>query len=1063
MKKWLKIVLISIPSLLVAVVVAVLLLLNPVIIPAVVDKLVGENVNADFSYSKIKVKFPLPCVRLAADSLVLTCPEEKFGDLYDNLPSLAAAGRGSKGVDTLAFVSHLDARVNVFSLLRKRPTVKVPELRLEGFGAYPFVFEKGRSNTDVFAFSKKPKDTLKDSTAFSLSSLPSFRIDSIVFDRGRLRYASVPDSLAVALDLEHLGLSLRSETDGDTLNIESAQLDLRALASSLSEGVLLASTAITADASAHGTYSEGVLPDAEVCLRLSDVGAEYYPLDLRAQMLLDVDASLSDGNKLRADIHEFKASTQGLDVEFGGYGDDLLGDDPLYSVNADAKASLDELSSLVARFVDVGELGGDLHLNVDARTRWSELSAYKFNEAHIAGELDSRNVTLKMPSDSLSAELFNTAVSLNSHPEGFKLNIDFDSLYFNQGVFLIARIRNIRNEASISKIEKDGQSVPKLLVTSDSDRIFAKVGSSRYGVRGLNIAASATRKVRRRDPRRERLLDSLQAANPGVSRRELILRYRLERMEGRELPDFLKEKDFEKGDIDISLDSTYTKVLRDWAPAGHFKADGGFYASPVLPLRTRLTALHADFDDNAIELDTLGVVSGSSDLGVTGHITGIGRALLHKGMLESHVDLYSNRLNINEFVAALEKGSRDIGDVAPDDEFDESFVTDTLENAKIQTDTLPLIIVPANLKLAVHANVGQIDYADFVISPFHSAIRMQERTLQLTDTRLSSNFGDINLDAFYSTKNKQDISCGVDLRLSEMPAHDIISLIPTIDDMLPALRSFDGRLGCEVSATTQLDTNMNFIIPTLDALVRIKGENLEIKDAGDLRKITRLLLFKNKNIGHIDNLQVDALVHDSKVEIFPFELGVDRYRLALRGTQALSGDMHYHASILKSPFLIRFGVDIYGTPDNWRFSLGRARYREGKMPSLTTRIDTVQINLAHSIKDIFSRGVDNVMRHNEQTLKDFDIDKGTPGEGSGELLSMEEYTEIENLSIEAELEEQSAELEKEAQELLDATLLDPATVMKEYEESIYDRKMERKIERMKKKAYRRAMRDLKKL
>jgi hypothetical protein len=319
---------------------------------------------------------------------------------------------------------------------------------------------------------------------------------------------------------------------------------------------------------------------------------------------------------------------------------------------------------------------------------------------------------------------------------------------------------------------------------------------------------------------------------------------------------------------------------------------------------------------------------------------------------------------------------------------------------------------------------------------------MQDQTAQLLGTHVISDIGRIAMDAYYSTRSKQDIAAGVNVRLADMKAHDIIQLLPRVDSLMPVLKSFEGRLDCDLSATTQLDTNMNVVIPSLDGLLRISGHDLEVKDAGDLRRITRLLLFRNKNIGHIDDLSVDAVVHDSKLEVFPFELGVDRYRLALQGLQGFDRSMYYHISILRSPFLLRFGINLFGSLDNWKFQLGRARYREGRVPAYTQQLDSVQINIARGIRDVFDSGVRRVQAFNDmQSVVTVD----------DEPLSLEEQLQVDDLELAAEMEDLDALLEAEVNAALEAAAKDTEQLIQEYTEQAYDKRILRKMQQMNKK------------
>jgi len=354
------------------------------------------------------------------------------------------------------------------------------------------------------------------------------------------------------------------------------------------------------------------------------------------------------------------------------------------------------------------------------------------------------------------------------------------------------------------------------------------------------------------------------------------------------------------------------------------------------------------------------------------------------------------------------------------------------------------VVVPGNVKASLEVRADSVDYTDLKVGPVITVAGVQDRTAQILGTHVISDFGRIALDAYYSTQSKEDISAGVNLTLADMDAHDIIHMLPSVDDMMPALKSFEGNLGCELSATTQLDTNMNVVIPSLNGLLRITGQDLEVKDAGDLRRITRLLLFRNKDIGHIDDLSVDAVIHNSQMEVFPFQLGVDRYRLALRRTQGFDKSMYYHASILRSPFLIRFGINLYGTLDNWRFSLGRARYKEGRVPVFTQQLDTVQYNIAEGIRNIFQSGVRHVHDYNleQERLRAFEDD---------EVLTPEEQREIDYFALSVELEEQQAALDAEVNEAIAAATLDTDKLMQQYADQIYDKRILRKMEKLKKK------------
>lgn len=790
---------------------------------------------------------------------------------------------------------------------------------------------------------------------------------------------------------------------------------------------------LTADVSIEGVYADGRLPSVSACLRIPQSDTRYLLENVSLRHAVDIDADLSPEGRLEADIHEFRLSVPGLDVEFGGKGEDLLGGDPCYRVSADAVADVERLLALLPFMdsLDIEHAEGDLHLTLDAHVHQSELRDFHFEEADVRGALKSHHFHLKMPSDSIEACVFNAGVGLDSRLSGLDLNAAFDSVYFYKGVGLTARVRKISNEAHLSKVEQDGVLLPRIELSSEGERTFVKLGSARYAARGTNIRA-AVQKL--------------------ASEQEHHHRHR-------HLPGRLHDKDFERADIDISLDSSIVKYLNNWSVSGHVKAESGFFASPMLPLRTRLTALHADFDDDRIEIDTIGVRCGTSDINLSGSLRGIKHSLIHKSMIETRLNLDSRRINVNEILAAVLAGRSDVGAVAPQDEQDESFVTDTLADARVDIRRFPVFVVPANLDVTLGLTADRVDFSDPRIGPVSSGIRIKDRTMQLTGTNITTELGEIYLDAFYSSKARNDISAGVNLNLAQMSAGQIVSLIPAVDSLMPVLKTFDGKLSCELSATAQIDTNRNIIVPTLDGLVRISGQDLKVVNSGQFGRLANMLFFKNKEILEVDNMHVDAMIHDSRVEVFPFVLGAGRYRFALRGTQSFDKSMFYHLSVLKAPFPILFGINIYGTAGQTKFSLGRPKYHDGSVPVFTRQLDTVQINLANSIRNIFERGVESVMRHNESAVETLDLHslvvdplESRPSEEPADDAMMRKYAEMaDEYIVEQELQAQQEQLDAEVNAALEASSLDMSRMMKEYEESIADRRFTRWLRKIRKK------------
>lgn len=65
--------------------------------------------------------------------------------------------------------------------------------------------------------------------------------------------------------------------------------------------------------------------------------------------------------------------------------------------------------------------------------------------------------------------------------------------------------------------------------------------------------------------------------------------------------------------------------------------------------------------------------------------------------------------------------------------------------------------------------------------------------------------------------SRDDIVTGFDLELRRVQVERLISLMPSVDSLLPMLRSFEGMDDCTIAATAAVDTMMNIELPTLNA------------------------------------------------------------------------------------------------------------------------------------------------------------------------------------------------------------------------------------------------------
>lgn len=461
------------------------------------------------------------------------------------------------------------------------------------------------------------------------------------------------------------------------------------------------------------------------------------------------------------------------------------------------------------------------------------------------------------------------------------------------------------------------------------------------------------------------------------------------------LPDFLSEKDFSKSDLSIQIDSSITRFVREWNPQGELKVHSGSLAAKAFPLKTSFAALDASLDGNVFDLHSLGVKSGSSQLVISGKLKDVHR-LLSSTMSVVNVDLgiYAKRLNLNELLDAFN------GRVV-DGEAVEAVDT-------VQAET-KLLVIPANLIADIDLNASLVNYSTFDIDSLSSKIAVRERTAQILDAKATSPMGNIMLDAFYSSRTKTDISSGLDLSLRDVTAERVIDLVPAVDDVLPMIKSLTGKLNFDLSVMTQLDSNMRVVTPSIDGVFSISGRNLRIDEPKNFSKFLRFLLFRKRDYSHLDELDVSGIVKDNELQVLPFVIQLDKYAVGLSGTQNFNQQFQYRVSMIKSPFLIRFGLKLYGDDfQKIRFRPIKSDYkRVAQVPDYTDDVEFERSNIIGMVRNPFRNSLALDVEKRRLVYKEKVED--TP-------LTYKEINDIEmmliEMDIDADIEELSAEIDQ---------------------------------------------------
>ena len=911
------------------------------------------------------------------------------------------------------------------------------------------------------------------------ASFPKDTVTAVSLENFDADIAHIPIHADAEVRLHEGKTGVRANITIDGCNVQKILTEY--LAGFIPEARLVetdATIGLNADINGFYDHATGALPDISASLSIPESEIKYEPFPHSVRLGLHALAQTDASGKVNIDIDKALVKTVGMQLLASAGADDIMGDDPLLEIDGTANASLDSLQTFLPDSLDL-TASGRLAARIKGKARMSHLNIYNFSRADLDGFLNCNDISIDMPSDTISVAIDSIGITIgpeerasrrdpsrkfrllalngfvgnadatfgtmvldgenlrisakNSIPEGddttkvsrFAGNLSAEKINLKDSEGTSINMDQTSN--SFHMLPKKGQpTVPLLTFTSKNKRITLITSVNRAILTDSQIKASAAMNTLERKARRQALMDSLARVYPTVPK-DSLLRHMMKQRGTREVPEWMKEEDFKKSDIDIKLDETMAKYFREWDIKGNIGVRTGIVMTPYFPLRNIIRGFEVGFDNNEVRIDSMKFFSGSSEIEAKGKLSGLRRALLRNGTMNLDLDIASDGMDANELLRAYNAGSvfnpEDMKESLEDASNSEFFKMVTTDTTAV-SEEIELIVIPANLVADISVNASDIKYSNLDISKVTAALVMKERCVQITNTSAKTNMGDISFDGFYSTKSKKDLKAGFSLGLKDITAEKVIALMPSADTLMPLLKSFKGLLNCQMACTAQIDTNMNIITPSINGVMRIEGDDLSISDNELFRTLARKLLFKNKKEGNIDHMTVEGLIKDNVVEVFPFVLKVDRYTLAMSGLQNLDMSFKYHVSVLKSPFLIRLGIDLHGPDfDNFKFRIGKAKYKTTKVPVFTAVIDDARINLLSSIKGIFEKGVEAAISENEQqaAINEHKKNIGYVNAVDMELEALSEKEQAELASEEKADEEREAEQIELAAQMSEAT------------------------------------------
>lgn len=682
---------------------------------------------------------------------------------------------------------------------------------------------------------------------------------------------------------------------------------------------------ISVRASAEGLLSSSYLPLVEAELLLKNGGAEmlsvlpYRVKDIDAKIVVDADLNKEDG--VNATIQRLSALFNGSNrISLNGNVNDVLGE-MFCDASLSANLNLKDLLFAVPDSMNV-DLAGRLALSAKAKGELDDFTAMNIGRTFVSASMVMTDIEA----------VYQDTVFVSTPRVSMKLG------------------NSLKKESQLSKCEDvNGRfevayagelSTDALDITMGSDIYGTFSGSHfKYGVSDLldqNVPLSAFV-----DYSIDGLYGTLSELEAAVVSSEGTVAL----LPGEEYWfDYGSQELFVKSGNDVQLDTekillgakakrdtSAVGLLAQWNPEVDVDFANGVLLWSGIEDNIDIPAIKFGYSSDTLSIEDSRIILGNSDFKLSGLVSDISSFVADESSLRADFDFVSERTDIDQLLDYFSGMGVETEEVAAEDESE-----DLSESVVISsTDTLVMVdedepfMVPGKIDLTLNTKIKSAVAFGNEIQNLGGGITIKDEVLVLRQLGFTSDAARMQLTAMYKSPRRNHLYAGIDFHLLDIEIDKLIQMVPQVDSIVPMLKSFSGQAEFHLAAETYLNSKYELKKSTLLGAAAIEGKDLVVLDSETFDTIAKLLSFQKSQENKIDSLVVDVTVFRNEVDVYPFVIGMDKYQLILSGRHNLDMSFNYHIDCI-SP--IRLGLDVKGTLDDLDFNITPTRYRNLFVP-----------------------------------------------------------------------------------------------------------------------------------
>lgn len=393
-----------------------------------------------------------------------------------------------------------------------------------------------------------------------------------------------------------------------------------------------------------------------------------------------------------------------------------------------------------------------------------------------------------------------------------------------------------------------------------------------------------------------------------------------------------------KMNSDIANDPTQKEVFLQWNAKGFLDMEQGIITTSMLTDTIKIPSIKMDFDPQTFNIKESKLVIDKSDFSLAGTVTNIQSYIKKDSLLRANFNFVSQQTDVLKLMS----------------------LTSGIGNADSTAQTSPSgpFMVPKGIDITLQTNINKVLFGNEIAKDITGEVRVKDGILVLDDLMFTTPASRMQLTLMYKTPRKNHIYAGFNYHMFNIQIDKLLKMLPAMDSIMPMLKSFKGTAEFHMAAETYLDSTYKPKMSTIRGASSIKGHDLVVLDGETFSKISKYMLFNKKTENKIDSISAEFTVFKKEIDVYPFMVVMDKYKVVIAGRHNLDMTYDYNISLIESPLPLRVCIEA---KTDAKGNLGvkpiKCKYRDLNRPTSRMVLQNKQLELRRIIRESLLKNV----------------------------------------------------------------------------------------------------------